>query len=64
MKAKSKTSAKKNKPGIKNSLVDNIHARRKGGTSRSKKSLRCQKKHIKKCKTIGNRKMSFGLMPG
>ncbi len=39
-----KSSQKKNKLGVKNSLVNNINARKKKGTSRSKKKSTIKKK--------------------
>ena len=41
-------SAKKNKLGVKNSLVNNINARKKKGTSRSKKKSTVDKKSYEK----------------
>jgi len=43
-----KATAKKNKLGVKNSLVNNINARKKKGTSRSKKKSTVSKKSYKK----------------
>ncbi|HEX5151136.1 MAG TPA: hypothetical protein VFW07_06785 [Parafilimonas sp.] len=40
-----KTTAAKKKPGVKNSLVNNINARKKKGTSRSKKKSTISKKN-------------------
>lgn len=52
MKKKSKKSTtKKNKLGVKNSLVNNINARKKKGISRSKKKSKIGKKAYKKMKT-------------
>ena len=39
--------AKKNKPGVKNSLVNNINARKKKGASRPKKKSTVTKKAYK-----------------
>ena len=39
-----KTGPKKNKPGVKNSLVNNINAKKKKGESRSKKNSTVSKK--------------------
>jgi hypothetical protein len=39
---------KKNKPGVKNSLVNNINARKKKGKSRSKKESTVNKKQYKR----------------
>lgn len=44
-KTKKAASAKKNKLGVKNSLVNNINARKKKGTSRSKKKSTISKKN-------------------
>ena len=46
-----KSSAKKNKLGVKNSLVNNINARKKKGISHSKKKSTIGKKSYKKMKT-------------
>lgn len=46
-----KGTAKKNKLGVKNSLVNNINARKKKGISRSKKKSKIGKKAYKKMKT-------------
>lgn len=43
-----KGTAKKNKLGVKNSLVNNINAKKKKGTSRSKKKSTVSKKSYKK----------------
>jgi len=52
MKKKSKKRiTKKNKLGVKNSLVNNINARKKKGISRSKKKSKIGKKAYKKMKT-------------
>ena len=40
-----KASVKKNRLGVKNSLVNNINARKKKGTSRSKKKSTISKKN-------------------
>ncbi len=46
--AKAKSSAtKKNKLGVKNSLVNNINAKKKKGTSKSKKKSTVSKKSYK-----------------
>lgn len=45
-----KGSAKKNKLGVKNSLVNNINARRKKGISRPKKKSTVSKKSYKNLK--------------
>ena len=45
-----KTSAKKNKLGVKNSLVNNINARKKKGVSRPKKKSTVSKKSYSKMK--------------
>ena len=42
--SKKKGTAKKNKPGVKNSLVNNINARKKKKVSRSKKRTTISKK--------------------
>ncbi|NIJ55408.1 hypothetical protein [Dyadobacter arcticus] len=50
--AKAKTgSRKKNKLGVKNSLVNNINARKKKGTSRPKSKKTVDKKSYSKMKT-------------
>lgn len=46
-----KGSKKKNKLGVKNSLVNNINARRRKGKSRSKKKSTVSKKSYKKMKS-------------
>ena len=43
-----KTSGQKNKLGVKNSLVNNINARKKKGTSRPKKKSTVDRKSYKK----------------
>lgn len=43
-----KGTSKKNKLGVENSLVNNINARKKKGTSRSKKKSTVSKKAYKK----------------
>ncbi|WP_192903874.1 hypothetical protein [Panacibacter ginsenosidivorans] len=43
-----KKGIKKNKPGVKNSLVNNINARKKKGISRSRKKSTISKKSYKK----------------
>jgi hypothetical protein len=45
---KKKATAKKNKLGVTNSLVNNINARKKKGISRSKKKKTVSKKSYKK----------------
>lgn len=45
--AAKKTGAKKNKLGVKNSLVNNINARKKKGNSRSKSKSTVSKKSYK-----------------
>lgn len=45
---KKKVAVKKNKPGVKNSLVNNINARKEKGTSRPKKKSTVSKKAYKK----------------
>jgi hypothetical protein len=47
---KKKGKKKKNKLGVKNSLVNNINARKKKGISRSKKKKTISKKSYKKMK--------------
>ena len=47
-KARKKAAKKKNKLGVKNSLVNNINARKKTGTARSKKKSTVSKKSYKK----------------
>jgi len=42
-----KSATKKNKLGVKNSLVNNINAKKKKGTSRSKKKSTISKKNYK-----------------
>lgn len=46
-----KGSTKKNKLGVKNSLVNNINARRRKGKSHSKKNSKISKKSYKNMKT-------------
>ena len=46
--AKKKGTKKKNKLGVKNSLVNNINARKKKGVSRSRKKSTVSKKSYKK----------------
>lgn len=46
--AKKKVAVKKNKPGVKNSLVNNINARKEMGISRPKKKSTVSKKAYKK----------------
>ena len=48
---KKKTAPKKNKLGVKNSLVNNINARRKKGIARSKKKSSITKKSYRRMKT-------------
>ena len=45
---KKKVATKKNKPGVKNSLVNNINARKEKGISRPKKKSTVSKKAYKK----------------
>jgi hypothetical protein len=53
---KKATPAKKNKLGVKNSLVNNINAKKKKGTSKTKKEIyRYRKSLTKKWKRIGIR---------
>lgn len=47
-KAAKKSSAKKNKLGVKNSLVNNINAKKEKGTSRSKKDSTISKESYDK----------------
>jgi len=49
-KTKKKSAAKTNKLGVKNSLVNNINARKQKGVSRSKKSSTVSKKPYAKMK--------------
>jgi hypothetical protein len=49
-------SGKKNKLGVKNSLVNNINARKKRGISRSKKKKTVSKKSYGKMKTKWGKK--------
>ncbi|WP_294822055.1 hypothetical protein [uncultured Flavobacterium sp.] len=51
-----KRSAKKNKLGVKNSLVNNINARKRKGISRSKKKKTVSKSSYKKMKKNWGRK--------
>lgn len=51
-----KRSTKKNKLGVKNSLVNNINARRRKGISRSKKKSKISRKSYKKMKKNWGRK--------
>lgn len=51
-----KSSTKKNKLGVKNSLVNNINARRKKGISRPKKKSTVSKASYKKMKKNWGRK--------
>ncbi len=46
-KAAKKPASKKNKLGVKNSLVNNINAKKKKGTSRSKKNSTVSKESYK-----------------
>jgi hypothetical protein len=46
-KASKKTAVKKNKGGVKNSLVNNINAKKKSGTSKSKKDSTISKENYK-----------------
>lgn len=51
-----KSSAKKNKLGVKNSLVNNINARKRKGISRSKKKKTVSQKSYKRMKKNWGRK--------
>lgn len=51
-----KGSRKKNKLGVKNSLVNNINARKRKGISRSKKKKTVSKKSYKKMKNNWGKK--------
>jgi hypothetical protein len=51
-----KSSRKKNKLGVKNSLVNNINARRKKGRSRSKKKSTVSRKSYKELKNNWGKK--------
>lgn len=51
-----KSSAKKNRLGVKNSLVNNINARRRKGISRSKSKKTVTKSSYKKLKNNWNKK--------
>ena len=51
-----KSSSKKNKLGVKNSLVSNINARKRKGISRTKKKSKVSKKSYKKMKKNWGRK--------
>jgi len=51
-----KRSAKKNKLGVKNSLVNNINARKKKGISRSKQKKTVSKSSYKKLKKSWGKK--------
>jgi hypothetical protein len=51
-----KSSAKKNKLGVKNSLVNNINARKRKGKSRSKKKSTVSKSSYKKMKNNWGKK--------
>jgi len=53
-----KGSAKKNKLGVKNSLVNNINARKKRGVSRTKKKSTVSKKSYGKMKNKWGKKKS------
>lgn len=52
------TKTKKNKNGVKNSLVNNINARKRKGTSRPKKKSTVSKK------AYGDMKNNWGKKPG
>ena len=49
-----KKSTKKNKLGVKNSLVNNINAKKKKGTSRSKKKSTISKENYKEMENSWN----------
>ena len=51
-----KHSSKKNKLGVKNSLVNNINARKRKGISRNKKKSTVSKKSYKKMKNNWGKK--------
>lgn len=51
-----KRSSKKNKLGVKNSLVNNINARKRKGISRNKKKSTVSKKSYKKMKNNWGKK--------
>ena len=53
---KKRGSTKKNKLGVKNSLVNNINARKKKGKSRSKKKRTVKKKDYNRMKNNWGRK--------
>lgn len=55
-KSSKKSANKKNKLGVKNSLVNNINARKKKGTSRTKKNSRVSKKAYDKMENNWNEK--------
>ena len=52
---KKKSATKKNKLGVKNSLVNNINARKKKGISRSRKKSTVAKKSYKKMEDNWNK---------
>ncbi len=58
-KSTQKSSTKKNKLGVKNSLVNNINAKKKKGTSHSKKSQPYLKKIITIWKMTGEKRNSI-----
>lgn len=58
--ATKKKAAKKNKLGVKNSLVNNINARNKKGKSRSKKNSTIEKKQYKKMENNWGKKGKSG----
>jgi hypothetical protein len=58
--ATKKKAAKKNKLGVKNSLVNNINARKKKGKSRSKKNSTIEKKQYKKMENNWGKKGKSG----
>lgn len=55
---KAKKRSKKNKLGVKNSLVNNINARKKKGKSRSKRKSTISKKAYSEMKTNWKKKKS------
>jgi len=58
--ASKRSSKKKNKLGVKNSLVNNINARKKKGISRSKKKRSVSRKSYRKMKSGWGRKKKSG----
>ena len=55
-KSTKKSEIKKKKPDVKNSLVNNINAKKKKGTSRSKKNQLYHQRIIKTWKIIGKKR--------